>query len=265
MIRLLIFSIACIINLELAAQERVKPITWPNGAKVAVSLSFDDGRLSQVDTGIKVLNEYNVKATFYVNPGSMRERLDGWKKAVAAGHEIGNHSATHPCSGNYAWIAKGNELENFTMDSMRKNLLECSKAIKDELGVTATLFAYPCGQKYIGRGKHLKSYVPLIAEMFSSGRGWFDEMNNDPMFCDFAQLAGNEMDGKSFEQILKLINGAKSNGDWLLLAGHEMGENGMQTTNISMLRKLIEYSKDPANGVWLAPVGEVQEYIKKQR
>jgi peptidoglycan/xylan/chitin deacetylase (PgdA/CDA1 family) len=245
--------------------ERVKAINWPDGKKVAVSLSFDDARFSQIDAGIPMLNEYGVKATFYLNVSPMRERLEGWKKAVAAGHEIGNHSTTHPCSGNYFWVAKGNELENYTMEKMRKNLQECSKVLKDELGVNATLFAYPCGQKFIGRGKNLKSYVPLIAEMFASGRGWFEEMDNDPMFCDFAQLAAREMDGKTFEQIQTFINGAKAHGDWLLLAGHEMGEEGMQTTRISMLRQLIEYAKDPANGVWLAPVGEVQNYIKKQR
>jgi peptidoglycan/xylan/chitin deacetylase (PgdA/CDA1 family) len=247
------------------SQERSKPFTWPDGKKVAVSLSFDDARLSQVDAGIPVLDSLGVKATFYLNPAPMRERLEGWKKAVAAGHEIGNHSTTHPCSGNYSWVEKDNELENFTMDKMRKNLLECSKIMKDELGVTTTLFAYPCGQKYIGRGKNLKSYVPLIAEMFASGRGWFEEMNNAPMFCDYAQLAGREMDGKTFEEIQVLINGAMEHGEWLLLAGHEMGEEGSQTVRISMLRKLIEYAKDPANGVWLAPVGEVQNYIKKQR
>ena len=101
--------------------------------------------------------------------------------------------------------------------------------------------------------------------MFQSGRGWLEEMNNDPMFCDYAQLAGREMDGKTFEQIQTLLNDAKAHGDWLLLAGHEMGEEGSQTTRISMLRKLIEYAKDPANGIWLATVGEVQSYIKKQR
>ena len=247
------------------SQERSMPFTWPDGKKVAVSLSFDDARLSQVDAGIPVLDSLGVKATFYLNPAPMRERLEGWKKAVAAGHEIGNHSMTHPCSGNYSWVEKDNELENFTMDKMRKNLLECSKIMKDELGVTTTLFAYPCGQKYIGRGKNLKSYVPLIAEMFASGRGWFEEMNNAPMFCDYAQLAGREMDGKTFDEIQVLINGAIEHGEWLLLAGHEMGEEGSQTVRISMLRKLIEYAKDPANGVWLAPVGEVQDYIKKQR
>jgi hypothetical protein len=32
-----------------------------------------------------------------------------------------------------------------------------------------------------------------------------------------------------------------------------------------MLRQLVEFAKDPANGIWLAPVGEVQRYISKQR
>jgi peptidoglycan-N-acetylglucosamine deacetylase len=90
-------------------------------------------------------------------------------------------------------------------------------------------------------------------------------MNNDPMFCDFAQVAGREMDGKTFEQVKVLINGARANGDWLVLAGHEMGEEGMQTTRISMLRELIQYAKDPANGVWLATVSEVQNHILKER
>src|SRR5688572_28293154 len=101
--------------------ERVKAIAWPEGKKVAISLSFDDARLSQVDTGIPMLDEYGAKATFYLNPAPMRERLEGWKKAVAAGHEIGNHSMTHPCSGNYFWVGKGNELENLTVDKMREN------------------------------------------------------------------------------------------------------------------------------------------------
>jgi peptidoglycan-N-acetylglucosamine deacetylase len=261
-----IFIATFICNYAIAQDsERVKAIAWPNGAKVAVSLSFDDARLSQPDAGIPMLDSFGVKATFYLNPAPMRERLEGWKKAVAAGHEIGNHSTTHPCSGNFFWVGKGNELENFTIEKMRKNLLECNKILKDELGVDAKVFAYPCGQKYVGRGKNVKSYVPLIAEMFSSGRGWLEELDNDPMFCDYAQLAGREMDGKNFDEIEKLIENAKAHNDWLLLAGHEMGEDGMQTTRLSMLRQLIAYAKDPANGVWLAPVGEVQAYIKKQR
>jgi peptidoglycan/xylan/chitin deacetylase (PgdA/CDA1 family) len=263
--RLLLTVSLAVLSFCAFSQERIRSINWPEGKKVAISLTFDDARLSQVDAGIPALDEYGVKATFYLNPAPMLERLDGWRRAVASGHEIGNHSTTHPCSGNYAWVAKGNELENFTMDGMRKNLLEAGKIIKDSLGVDARAFAYPCGQKYIGRGKKLQSYVPLIADMFVSGRGWLEEMNNDPMFCDFAQVAGREMDGKTFDEIKVLINGAMAHGDWLVLAGHEMGEEGMQTTRISMLRQLIEYVKDPANGIWLATVSEVQNHILKER
>jgi peptidoglycan-N-acetylglucosamine deacetylase len=258
-IYLLLFAVY---SSRILAQERMKPVSWPAGNKVAISLSFDDARLSQADAGIPLLDEYGVKATFYLNPVPMNERLDGWKKAVANGHEIGNHSTTHPCSGNYSWVGKGNELENLTMEEMRKNLLDCNTVIKDKLGVNATLFAYPCGQKFIGRGKESKSYIPLIAQLFSSGRGWLDNMDNDPRFCDYSQLAARDMDGKTFEEILPLINDAKVQGKWLILAGHEMGEDGRQTTRLSMLRKLIEYAKDPANNIWLAPVGEVLEFLK---
>ena len=39
---------------------------WPEGKKTALSLTFDDARLSQVDQGLPLLDAYGVKATFYV-------------------------------------------------------------------------------------------------------------------------------------------------------------------------------------------------------
>ena len=62
---------------------------WPEGKKMALSLTFDDARLTQVDKGIPLLDKYGVKATFYISPGSMMKRLDSWKKAVNNGHDIG--------------------------------------------------------------------------------------------------------------------------------------------------------------------------------
>ena len=78
-------------------------VFWPSGKKMALSLTFDDARFSQIDTGIPLLDKYGVKATFYISPGSMLQRADGWKSAVMNGHEIGNHSLYHPCSGNFTW------------------------------------------------------------------------------------------------------------------------------------------------------------------
>jgi peptidoglycan-N-acetylglucosamine deacetylase len=244
-------------------QQASSAIKWPAGKQLALSLSFDDARASQVDKGTTLLDQYGVKATFYVLPGAVKERLEGWKKATASGHEIGNHSSNHPCTGNFPWARK-KALEEYTLDQMRADLVECNKSIQALLGVKPEVFAYPCGQTFIGRGVNTKSYVPLVAELFLTGRGWLDEGPNDPAFCDFAQLTGMEMDGKNFEEILPLLESAKKNQQWLVLAGHEMDDSGAQTTRLSMLKKLIEYTQDPANGIWLAPVGTVAKHIQQQ-
>ena len=244
------------------AQETPK-FLWPDGKQAAISLTFDDARESQVLAGTPLLDQYGVKATFYVNPPAVEKQLAGWQKAVASGHEIGNHTMTHPCTGNFDW-SRDNALENYTIKSMRRQLQECNDRIYELLHVKAVSFAYPCGQKFVGSGTDTKSYVPLIAKMFVSGRGWLDEAPNNPRYANFAQLTGVEMDGKTFEQILPLIEEAKSKGQWLVLAGHEMGEDGQQTTRLSMLKKLSEYVNDPKNGVWIGTVGEVAKYVKGQ-
>jgi peptidoglycan/xylan/chitin deacetylase (PgdA/CDA1 family) len=237
---------------------------WPEGKTVALSLSFDDARLSQVDAGTPLFDQYGVKATFFVLTASVDKRLDAWKQAIKNGHEIGNHSEKHPCSGNFAW-ARPNALEEYTLDKMKSELVRTNKTIQDQLGITPQLFAYPCGETFVGRGLNTKSYIPVIAELFSAGRGWLSEGPNDPTYCDMAQLTGMEMDGKDFEQILPIIENAKKTGHWVVLAGHEVGEAGNQTTRIAMLKKLCEYAQNPANGVWIAPIGTVAKYVQEKR
>lgn len=237
---------------------------WPEGKRMALSLSFDDARHSQVEGGTALLDEYDVKATFYIVPDAMNERLDGWKKAVASGHEIGNHSLVHPCTGNFAW-SRDKAIENYTLEKMRSELLQCNREIEEALGVVPKVFAYPCGQTFVGRGINTKSYVPIVARLFITGRGWLDEGPNDPAFCDFAQLTGMEMDGKEFPEIRAILENAAVNQSWVVLAGHEMGTSGPQTTRLSMLKELIEYAKDPSNGIWLAPVGTVAAYVSTHR
>lgn len=237
---------------------------WPDGKQFALSLTFDDGRPSQVDIGTYLFDQYGVKSTFVVVPSSVEMRLDKWKKAVQNGHEVGNHTLQHPCSGNFQW-SREKALENYTLEKMRAELIETNRQIESLLGVKSTVFAYPCGSTFIGRGVNTKSYVPLVAELFTAGRGWLDEGPNDPAFCDLAQLTGMNMDNRDFDQILPLLESAKKTGAWLVLAGHEVGESGAQTTRVEMLKRLMEYAQNPANGVWIGPMGEIANYVQDQR
>lgn len=231
---------------------------------MALSLTFDDARHSQIEKGIPLLNEYQVKATFYVSPDRMVQRMDDWKKALADGHEIGNHSVVHPCSKNFPW-ARQKAIEDYTLVRMHSELDSANHYIEKNLETVPRSYAYPCGQTYVGRGQETESIVPLISAMFETGRTWQDEAPNDPVYCDMAQLTGMEMDGKSFEQIKKLIDDARENGNWLILAGHETNEEGIQTTRLETLEAICEYASNPDNEIWIDNISSIAKYVREKR
>jgi peptidoglycan/xylan/chitin deacetylase (PgdA/CDA1 family) len=237
---------------------------WPNGKKMALSLTFDDARISQIDKGIPILDKYKVKGTFYLSPNATMQRVEGWKKAIKNGHDIGNHSLVHPCTGNFKW-SRDNALENYSLLSMGMELDSANKLIEEMLDYTPVSFAYPCGQTYIGSGLQTKSYVPLISSRFQTGRTWMDEAPNDPVFCDLSQLTGMELDGKTFNQVKKIIDDARENGSWLILAGHEMDDEGRQTSLLNTIDSICLYALDPANGIWIDHVQNIANYIRAER
>ncbi len=244
--------------------ERRSAFNWPEGKRAALSLTFDDARVSQAQVGIPLLDRYGVKATFYVSPAPLQAHLPAWKQTLANGHEIGNHSLHHPCTGNFSF-ARDKALEDYTLAQMERELKEANRVIESALGVRPTTFAYPCGQKFIGRGTHLQSYVPLVARMFRAGRGWMDEAANDPAFCDPAQLLGMELDGLDFPAARKLIDDAATNGAWLVFAGHEIGTGGRQTTRTDTLEAICQYAQDPNNGIWIDTVQNIVRYVAEAR
>ena len=252
------------LNLSLSTNLLGQQITWPEGKKMALSLSFDDARVSNPTHGVALLNQYDVKATFFLVPSSVRNNLEGWKKATASGHEMANHSINHPCSGNFGW-GKKPSLDEYTMADMRKELEQANAEIHDLLGVTPLVYAYPCGQTYLGRGANAKSFIPLIDEMFLAGRGWLGEAPVDPVLTDMAHLTGMKMDNMDFEEILPILESAAKSGKWVVLAGHETDTAGNQTTYLRTLEKLLQYANDPANGIWIAPIGTVAEYVEEKR
>src|SRR4051794_40885101 len=153
---------------------------WPRECRGAVSLTFDDGMRSQLETAIPLLDAHGLQATFYLNPprngdeATWREQLAPWRAAAARGHEIGNHSLTHPCSQNFAFISSdpGRSLESMTLEGMERDVLEAERRLC--VGIpeqTVRSFCYPCYQSYVGAGTARRSYVPVIVRHFVAARG----------------------------------------------------------------------------------------------
>jgi peptidoglycan-N-acetylglucosamine deacetylase len=64
---------------------------------------------------------------------------------------------------------------------LEHELIRALEALERFAGRRPRSFAYPCGQRFVGRGKAIQSYVPLVAEHFLVGRRFLDEIPNDPL------------------------------------------------------------------------------------
>jgi peptidoglycan-N-acetylglucosamine deacetylase len=242
-----------------------RPFSWPNNRRAAVSICFDDARPSQLDNGVEIFARHEVTGTFYVLPEMVTARLDDWKRVVATGHEIGNHTVTHPCSGNFAF-SRRNALENYSLDRLeRDELLAANHAIEKLLGTRPRTFAYPCAQRFVGAGEQTQSYVPLIARHFIVGRGGFDEVPNDPTICDLAQITSLDMDGASPERLRSLVQWALDENRWLVLAGHDVGEYKPQSVSPTSLDELCRYVSGLRAELWVDTVVAIGSFVAQSR
>ncbi|TPE69046.1 polysaccharide deacetylase family protein [Halalkalibacterium halodurans] len=60
-----------------------------------IALTFDDGPTALTDDILSILQEEDIKATFFLTGIEIEEHMEEAQKIVAAGHEIGNHSYSH--------------------------------------------------------------------------------------------------------------------------------------------------------------------------
>src|SRR5208283_4451809 len=68
----------------------------PRGSK-QIALTYDDGPNDpHTLTLLDVLAKHNVRATFFMIGRYVRQRPDIARAVAEAGHEVGNHTFTHP-------------------------------------------------------------------------------------------------------------------------------------------------------------------------
>lgn len=60
-----------------------------------VALTFDDGPTKNTDAILSLLDDYQVKATFFLIGKDIEEQPEEARKIAAAGHQIGNHTYSH--------------------------------------------------------------------------------------------------------------------------------------------------------------------------
>lgn len=156
-------------------------------------------------------------------------------------------------------------LEEYTEKMMESEIIDSNHENGLLLGVRPKTFACPCGNKFIGRGRSEKSYVPLVAEQYIVGRGWLNEGPNIPAYCDPSQVIGITTDNQKYADIKELMDSVVANGQWLVLVGHEVRKLGAQSTDASTLAAICQYAKNPDNRVWIDTVCAVGIHVLREQ
>ena len=99
-----------------------------------VYLTFDDGPSTYTDEILDILDEYNVKATFFVCGKPNAKYTELYKRIVSDGHTLGMHSYSHKYSELYA-----------SLDSFKEDTDKLRIFLYETTGVWAKFYRFPGG------------------------------------------------------------------------------------------------------------------------
>ena len=99
----------------------------------AVALGFDDGPSPVTLEILDILKQYGVHASFFVLGRKVEANADIIRRIVAEGHDIGNHSWSHP------------HLSEISLEEALKQMHDCDVALEKVLGYKPTLARPPYG------------------------------------------------------------------------------------------------------------------------
>ena len=118
-----------------SAVKRSLPIYSVEREDKTIAISFD-AAWGNEDTQIliDILNEYNVKTTFFVVADWVDKYPESVKALSDAGHEVMNHSSSH------------SHFSKMSSAEIQSDIMNCNEKVKAITGVSPTLFRCPYGE-----------------------------------------------------------------------------------------------------------------------
>jgi peptidoglycan-N-acetylglucosamine deacetylase len=236
--------------------------SW-NGKKCAVVLTYDDGLNVHLSKVIPSLDSFHLKGTFYISDyfNGLQAQLPGWKKAAAKGHELANHTIWHACEGGRAgreFVKDDYDLRFYTVRRAIDEIRGMNNILKALDGKDKRTFAYPCGDTKI----HDTSYIDPLRKDFIAARSVQGEMPTIDK-ADLYYLPCYMMNGQTGEQMIEMVKQAMAKNALLVFLFHGVGGEHGLNVSVKEHRKLLKFLQQNQQKVWVAPMVDVAEYIKK--
>jgi peptidoglycan/xylan/chitin deacetylase (PgdA/CDA1 family) len=241
---------------------KTKSFAWPDGARAAVSLTYDDAVGTQRGNAAQQLREHGLVGTFFLTGTSpdLHARRREWRNMLAAGHELASHTMHHPCDGSHVWVPRGYTTQDYDLPRMEAELDETLRLLH-ELGAQPPFtFAYPCGETRVG--KERQSYVELVAQRFLAARS--TEARIAAPLEDSLELVPAHDGAKTPAELIALVDEAEATGGWLVLLFHGVGGDHLAVT-LEAHAALLAHLSQRRETIWTERFGAIAAHVRSRR
>jgi sialate O-acetylesterase len=250
--------------LSAAAAETPGTFPWPNGARAAVVLSYDDGVDVDLDHVAPDLEAAGFRGTFYV-PGhseSLAKRLPEWRALAARGHELGNHAIFHPClrsvpEGGRDWVRPEYALESYTVERIRDEAAAMNTTLLAVDGQTTRTFAYNCGDTTAGG----RSYVDTLRPLFVAARAVGDRVVTDVYGLDPMLVPSFMPQNVSSHELVAFARKALDAGGLAVFVFHGVGGGHSIDVPREAHRQLLDWLAANRKTVWTDTFKNVMTHV----
>lgn len=143
-----------------SGNEDVSQLPVVSENRINVYLTFDDGPSENTDEILDILNQYQVKASFFV-VGKSEEYAPVYKRIVEEGHTIGMHSYSHKYSEIYE-----------SLDSFCEDVEKLQELIYERTGVMSKLYRFPGGSSNTVSKVDMKDLLAYLEEQDITYYDW---------------------------------------------------------------------------------------------
>jgi peptidoglycan/xylan/chitin deacetylase (PgdA/CDA1 family) len=247
-------ALACslLVGLSAAQTPTLRVLPW-NDHAAAVSLTFDDARTVHLDVAVPELNKRHLHATFFLIVSKLT-RLDDWRKALAEGHEIGNHSVSHEHSAQ------------LTRESEELQVEDAKKFLDSNFKSEVAIFAYPYSELSPGLVYWVKRYDFAARGWRGDNASFYVTPDVEPDWYNLpSQPAYTNYDAAVYRS---WIDKAFAMHAWTTVQIHGIGDPSTGFGPIptdTFISLLDDLKAQESRGLWVAPFGTVAAYLRAQK
>ncbi|WP_027330481.1 polysaccharide deacetylase family protein [Marinimicrobium agarilyticum] len=240
--------------------------SWPNGAKAAVNLAYDDALASQLENVIPALNERGFRGSFYIPAGAplVMERLEEWRAAAKQGHELGNHSLFHQCDKQLAgreWVEPHRDLSQIPPAAWAEQIALANDFLKLIDGKDERTFTPPCGDLKVGDTDYLGRVKSLFvaSKAFGAGAVTASMQDLDPYAVTVTAPAG-----VTGEALIALVEEAARKGTMANFTFHGVGGDHL-SVSVAAHNALLDHLAAHPERYWVDSFVNIMTYVTDQQ